>query len=128
MRYGWPVSVVLSLSTVSAFIPHHLSQRQNLVVTTAAKKRHSKQRFLEKPGDDSDSQHNPQQLVMEEETNGDLTVEQQQQQQQIEVVERNGMVVNDVVDETDEAVVEKDEQTLFDEMNMQRAIQLVIDK
>lgn len=87
------------------------------MVSTSAKKRHAKQqRFLEKTGDDSDSNN---QLVMED-PNGEFSMEH------VDEVEANG-IVGAVDDETEESLVEKDEQTLFDEMNMQRAIQLVID-
>ena len=73
-------------------------------------------------------------MVMEEETNGELLSNHVENGHDVVVVETNdmeGAVATASEEETDDSEatpVEKDEQTLFDEMNMRRAIQLVVEK
>ncbi len=110
MRFIQAFSFLVTLSEVSSFVPQ-FSNRKIPVVATAAKRRPWKG-FLEKQGDGNDSQ------VLVEEANGKI---------EIEHVEEKIVTVAGDEEENEVPDVVKDEQTLFDEMNMQKAIQLVID-
>lgn len=121
MKFIQALSLLVALCDVSSFVPQ-FSHRKIPVVSAAAKRRPWKG-FLEKQGDGNDSQ------VLIEKTNEDThSVDVDMGvDSDMEADEDIVLTSHEAGEEDEAAVTEKDEQTLFDEMNMQKAIQLVVD-
>lgn len=117
MRFVAAVSLLGTLPIVSSFVPQGSLRRALFSAPTARQWA----RFAEKQQDD-DSQ-----VMVDHGASGDLEFTDDVLFEENSFEEEDATeVASDEVAEAE--VIEKDEQTLFDEANMQKAIQMVLNK